>query len=125
MTNPTDAPVLAYSPSVAPQASTPLSRWVRAASALTCLTLWCMTSMWHASPGTTWEHHPHGGPFILLKHALDRGAMDICTITVWVLLLAPLFHWIWTGRIWSGVVTAVVAGSAFVLGHFVAMTAGC
>jgi len=101
---------------------------IRTAMLLVLLCLWYVVSMAGATVGTSWEHHPFAGPFILLKLSLREchSLGDfIFAMTVCVFTLAPSVHWAWTGKAWSAVLAAVVVGLSIGLSILAAMRASC
>lgn len=84
-------------------------RSLRAFLVFAALYAWFAVTMLNAGPGTTWEHHPYGGPFIMLKqsHSID----DFAFCAPWLLAIGvPALMWIRNGT--AGWLTLTLAAAA-------------
>lgn len=100
----------------------------RLAIVLLGLAIWFLGSMWSVSGNTSWEHHPWGGPFILLKESLrERHTLNdwALALLLWSVALVFPFHWIITGKWWSAVVTLLLCGLSLMMSHAAAGWASC
>src|SRR4051812_8520586 len=83
--------VLDYEPPTQPSAR-PGRRWPRAAIAGVSLAVWFVITMGDVTANTTWEHHPYGGPFIMLKEAGSPADFAISLFVV-ACVLVPIGAW--------------------------------
>lgn len=88
------------------------------------LFVWFGTTMGNATESTSWEHHPYGGPFILLKES--RAGIDLAvSLFVLVSILAPTAAWVWTGKLWAAITAVIVVSISIWMSIFLAANASC
>jgi hypothetical protein len=99
-------------------------RSLRAFLVVGTIYLWFAIGMYGQDPGTTWEHHPYAGPFIMLKESRSIGDFALCL--PWLLLIGvPAAYWIRTGAIGSLILTIAAAAFTSWLSWTLACWASC
>ena len=99
-------------------------RWGRMVVAVVVHVYWFGVTMRDATANTSWEHHPYGGPFILLKES--RAGIDLAvSLFVLVSILAPTAAWVWTGKLWAAITAVIVVSISIWMSIFLAANASC
>jgi hypothetical protein len=99
-------------------------RWLRGAIAVVSLAVWFVITMGDVTANTTWEHHPYGGPFMMLKESGSPADFGISLfIVAWVLV--PIGAWIWTGKWWTALSAIAMSGLSVWMSYCFAAWASC
>ena len=116
-------PVLDYEPS-AEQVRRSGSRWVRVAVVVGILAVWFIATMGGASANTLIEHHPFGGPFILIRESRATEEFAL-SMFVCACIFVPATAWVWSGKWWAGTLAILGSCLSVLLSYFFAMAAWC
>lgn len=97
-------------------------RGLRLVVATAALGSWLAASMGGASANTSWEHHPFGGPFVLLKESLSLVEFGI-SLAVLLLVLAPVVWWVIRGAYLACLLALLAAAASICFSLFAAWSA--
>jgi hypothetical protein len=86
------------------------------------LSCWYALSMRGESPHTSWESHPHAGPFVLLRES-HSVADFLISGAVACGILIPAMLWVRDGSPWAIALAGVTAFLSIGLSYFCAMSA--
>ena len=99
------------------------NRKARVVLVLILLVAWYVLTMGWATKNSSWEHHPFGGVFILLKESRLLSEEFAVSVAIAVSLIVTSSFWILRGSVWAAVAALIISGVSILLSYGAAASA--